>query len=992
MNLRTLILLLILPIYLLKGQTTQDYYSAVKFFQDGRYYESYILFEKFLKIKIPEDELYASAKFYASEALFNLGEYGGAMAGYEYLVNKFEYTSFRAVALYKLSLIYIYNGQIAKARVKLMAFARNYPGFANYGSVLFYLGETYRKEKKYNDALFYYEQAKAQKTTNKFKIETLFYIGECHEYLGHFEEAANIYEEILNNYPDNPYTLGAQIKLGVSYYKAGEYEKAILELMGPDFQNLPPEKKKEATLILASSLFHTKEYQKAEEEFAKLVKQEKDSPIGREAKYGLAWCKFQKEKYDSAYSIFSSLTIGKDSIAIASGFWEAETQRYMRDEEKSLRLFNDYIGAQPKSPYIDVAKISKGILLIELGQVDEAYAVFDALRNVADYGIRAKANIYLGELNSNKKNYVEAITNFEVASQLSSKNSDLYTRGQLGLGVCYFLMESYDKAYDVLRDIEGKRTGFEPDVYNFYLGEVFFKKMKFKESLDYYSRVNPDNGSFGKLSLYGKAYSYFNIKDYQNAKFTFLDYIGRFPGDDRLVDSKVRLAECYYATRDFENSAKMYDNLLTGGEQTDRNLMRYNYALTLFNMGKKDEAIKELKRVIREAKGTQLEENSRFLIGWIYFKSQDYEKALTSYNEFLETSDDQKIVPLVYYNMGDCYYNMEQFSTSAIYYEKVLIEFPNSPQVYDAFNGLFFSYFALGEQDTAFTLIENFLTNNPRLKDADRLYLKRAELFYNAGDFSRAKENYLAFIEFYPASPHLAEAYYWLGKSYQSSGESGQATNSFKWVLEKYDTTNFSSLASVELAYIFFSEGNYEEAGKMIDGTIEKYPKDQKVAELKYLKGMLFLAKGDTLSGYDQFDEVINTFVGDQFADKSYIMKGQIELKNRRYENAVKAFIAVSMRREDVIGAEAQYLLGTAYYEKGDYKDAITAFVRVESVFGEFADWLAKSYLKLADSYVKLKDNKKAISILEKLIEGHPDDDYGKEASKKLKEIKKKKK
>jgi TolA-binding protein len=81
MNLRTLILLLILPIYLLKGQTTQDYYSAVKFFQDGRYYESYILFEKFLKIKIPEDELYASAKFYASEALFNLGRiwrrYGG---------------------------------------------------------------------------------------------------------------------------------------------------------------------------------------------------------------------------------------------------------------------------------------------------------------------------------------------------------------------------------------------------------------------------------------------------------------------------------------------------------------------------------------------------------------------------------------------------------------------------------------------------------------------------------------------------------------------------------------------------------------------------------------------------------------------------------------------------------------------------------------------------------------------------------------------------
>ncbi|GAB1441736.1 hypothetical protein MASR2M39_05710 [Ignavibacteriales bacterium] len=75
----------------------------------------------------------------------------------------------------------------------------------------------------------------------------------------------------------------------------------------------------------------------------------------------------------------------------------------MRDNEKSLRLFNDYISAQPKSPYINVAKISKGILLIESGKVDEAYTVFDALRNVGDNGIRAKANIYLGELNSNKK-------------------------------------------------------------------------------------------------------------------------------------------------------------------------------------------------------------------------------------------------------------------------------------------------------------------------------------------------------------------------------------------------------------------------------------------------------------------------------------------------------------------------------------------------------------------------------------------------------------
>ncbi len=991
MKFKYLIILPLLLCFFASAQSNTDYYRAVKYYQDGRYYEAYQLFEQFLKIKIPEDELYASAKFYSSEALFNLGQYGGAMSGYEYLVNKFQYSSFRPIALYKLSLIYIYNGQIEKARVKLMTFARNYQGVSNYGSVLFYIGETYRFEKDYTNALYYYEQARVNRQTNVYKVETMFYIGECHEYLGDFTKASEVYESILNDYPDNPFSLSAQIKLGVSYFKAGEYEKAILELMGPDFQNLPADKKKEATLILASSLYHTQEYAKAESEFRKLYKQEKGNETGREALYGIGWCKFQTADYDSAAVVFSNLSNGKDTIAEGASFWLAEAYRYNRKYKEALAAYNSFLAGKTSGSYLEVAKTGLAITMIETGNLKGAFELLLTMKNSLDPGVMAKTNILLGELNSNNKNYVEAITNFEVASKVAPLNSDLKTRGQLGLGVCYFLMGSYDKAFDILRDIQGKRSNFEPDIYNFYLGEIFFKRMKFKEALEYYTRVDPDKGDFGRLALYGKAYSYFNSKDYQNAKFTFLDFIQKFPKDTRLVDARVRLAESYYATRDFEASAKVYDNLLKGDGSVDKNLLRYNYALTLFNMGKKDDAIKELNRVVKEAKGTQLEENSRFMIGWIYFKSQDYDKAIASYNDFLQNSDDSTIVPIVYYNLGDSYYNLEDFSRSARYYEMVLNDYPNSPQVYDAFNGLFFSYFAQGLQDTAFALIDKFLEGNPRLKDADRLYLKRAELFFNAGDFSRAKENYLSFIEFYPSSQYLSEAYFWLGKTYQSSGESAQAVNSFRWVIEKFDTTAFAPLASVELANLFLDEGRLDETGTVIEAALAKYPKDQTIPELNYLKGLFLMAKGDTLSAYDQFDKVINEFVGNQFADKSYIEKGKIELQNRRFDQAIKAFMSVSLRRDDVIGAEAQYMLGVAYFEKGENKDAITAFVRVESVFAEFNDWLAKAYLKLSDVYAKMKENKKAISILEKLIEKHPDDDYGKEAKKKLKDLRRKK-
>lgn len=98
------------------------------------------------------------AKFYSSEALFNLGQYGGAMSGYEYLVNKFEYTSFRP--LHFTNFLYLYMSSIVIYANKVHSHLRELPENSNYGSVLFFTGETYRYEKNYTDALYYYEQAK----------------------------------------------------------------------------------------------------------------------------------------------------------------------------------------------------------------------------------------------------------------------------------------------------------------------------------------------------------------------------------------------------------------------------------------------------------------------------------------------------------------------------------------------------------------------------------------------------------------------------------------------------------------------------------------------------------------------------------------------------------------------------------------------------------------------------------------------------------------
>jgi hypothetical protein len=61
----------------------------MKAYNSLQYGKAHNLFEAFFDQYDLYDELYATAKFYSSDALLNLGEYDAAAAGFEFLVNNF---------------------------------------------------------------------------------------------------------------------------------------------------------------------------------------------------------------------------------------------------------------------------------------------------------------------------------------------------------------------------------------------------------------------------------------------------------------------------------------------------------------------------------------------------------------------------------------------------------------------------------------------------------------------------------------------------------------------------------------------------------------------------------------------------------------------------------------------------------------------------------------------------------------------------------------
>ena len=112
---------------------------------------------------------------------------------------------------------------------------------------------------------------------------------------------------------------------------------------------------------------------------------------------------------------------------------------------------------------------------------------------------------------------------------------------------------------------------------------------------------------------------------------------------------------------------------------------------------------------------------------------------------------------------------------------------------------------------------------------------------------------------------------------------------------------------------------------------------------------------------------------------------GIILLQQNNYEGA-QLLSKKSEKRTDDIGAQAQYYYGVLLFNQNKIEDAISAVVRVRSVYAAYDEWYSRSLLKLGDCYVKLKDNKQARNV-SCCIDKHPTGELAIEAKRKMNQL-----
>ena len=275
----------------------------------------------------------------------------------------------------------------------------------------------------------------------------------------------------------------------------------------------------------------------------------------------------QKEK---AIEYYSFAALDEDEIGHHSSYYLG--MLYVEDDNLEFARTAFWKSLKSKDPVFREESIFQLINVeFELENYKECIeGVKRYKRSYPDGKYTTKANELLTEAFLNTSDYELAISYIERLDQLSDplkatfqkvtylKGAESFNNSQFGNAVNYFdksLQYNVDKTYNVLS--------------YYYKGECYSVAEKWQDAIGYYksalyvSDTDQKSSEAKAKSRYGLAYAYFNQKDYETAIQNFKSFLNTSGPNARMyIDARVRLADCYYVSKNYAEAEKIYVNTL----------------------------------------------------------------------------------------------------------------------------------------------------------------------------------------------------------------------------------------------------------------------------------------------------------------------------------------------------------------------------------------------------------------------------------------------
>ncbi|MCR9171616.1 MAG: tetratricopeptide repeat protein [bacterium] len=649
------------------------------------------------------------------------------------------------------------------------------------------------------------------------------------------------------------------------------------------------------------------------------------------------------EKYNSEYANFYR----------AEELFEKEQYGAAR---KEFRIFMNGFQEINDPMYIK-ASYYEAISALNLYNNDAESLLLTFLKNYPEIIYRTDIYFRLGKHYYYRKKWDDALAWFNKLSvqDVPEENRDEF---YFKLGYANFKEDNIEEARNAFVEIkDGDSKYAAPALY--YYSHIAYQNKNYQLALEGFLKLENDE-SFGKLVPYYIAQIY-----YLQGKYALVtQYAKKISGSDGIMDDKEinqLIGDAYYRTERFDEAVPY--------------LEKYNAA-------------------------TQTTREEDYRLGYAYFKSGNYDNAVTMFDRVKGVED--SLGQVAYYHIGQSMLKLDnKVSARSAFEGAAFIEADPIVQEDALFNYAILSYqLDINPYDEAVEAFELYLNRYPNSLRKDDIYQYLVNVYLSTNNYAKA----LASLDKLPNKDiKLRQAYQLIcfnqGVSFLQRNAYGDAIKSFENV-DKYPVDPaISAQAKYWIADAYFRAGNYEKAIENYSkvGTMLGVPSGLK-SEAKYNMGYSYWKIGEReydkmedldrgTSAYKSLEKKRNSAInsaitqfglflqsnpgGDQKkADANMrIADGHFVLADN--ENAVKYYknvIALHAQYED----QALYYMALTYgYMQGKSKEKVSNLLAIINNFPE-SRYIQLAVLQVAQTYKSDEEYDKALKYFNKIVFDYP--------------------
>lgn len=832
---------------------------------------------------------------------------------------------------------------------------------------IFDKGKELWQNKKYNAARQQFEKYREIGESEILKSEALFYEAKCAMEL-YQRPTLHLFQKYIQENPEMTRVPKAYFNMGKYNFRKKEFPSSTKWFNEVNIDQLNPAMTNEYHFMAGYALYKQEHYDTAQKHFAEIMKTQN-------AYYNMG-------NYYYAY------------IAYMDGLYAEAIPRFKR-------IQND----EKFGPVVPVY-ITQNYLLI--GKNDSTIAYGQKALSKQEVGKKAEIKAYVGQAYYHKGNYDQVI---EYLEPLNSSKFELKKEQHLQLGMAYYQKAKYPKAIRHL-----KKPAINEDsvgqYLSYHLGDAYLQtgeREQARNLFDFASNLD-FNPSIKRQAHFNYAKLSYDLGYQQEAIQELKAFTDQYPKSKETEEAQSLLGDILLTTENYQNALTIIEAVpeKTGEIMAAYQKIAYQRGLELYEDQNYKEARDIFIKSLKHNYDNRFEALAYLWLGECYFKTDEFEKAIREYKNFLyqDAAEATPYYHLAHYNIGYAHFKLENYEkavASLSQYIKHENTQEQSDRYLDAASRLGDCHFGLKQYDEALTQYDKVIATGKQ--DIDYA-------LYQKGIIKGLKEQPEEKIEAlrqlsqeHPESPYIDDALYEIGNVYFLQSNYELAKQQFRYLIQDYQNSAYYRAAKLKLGLIHFNQKSDQKAIRTFKGIVKEHPYSNEAKEAINQLQTIYIDQGKADSLINFLESIPNANLTGSFKDSATYEAAFSHIKNNNCQKAIKAFedylesfpqgffalkanyyIANCARRNNLtdkalkhydsviaIGSnqymeEALKEAATIYYNKGHCKKALPLFKKLQNSASERNSNL-RALLGRMRCYFKLDSNEATVKFAKQLLQ-----------------------